>query len=385
MYTDDIEMDAGSVMFVLYIAKKYMLNTLSQKCTDFLESQLSADNAAILLDQSLFFDDSDMIVKCLRKIRRNPSASLKADSIAEICQNTLNRILDVERLNIQEIEIFQACKMWANHRCKDETLEVSGANMRRILGESLEKIRFPLIPLDLFNSEVVESEILPPADENKLFRYLCPGSTKQKPNLPYSYDERMTPSPQMELYDQMKDTEKVAVASNAASTIELEISENIILQGLFFCDLTILPDGQTQNTSDVVISICLNGQYLGQMIHNSQIVSTNPDIKQLMFPFGHLGKGIHQVTLYIWQRTCSTCAQQNGNMNKANMYTCDLVHPGYQSYYAPQPKCGGQLYYSGQAVGFKRDSIKLDDEGVGVVIRNRNASYLPVCGILYTE
>ena len=267
MYTDDIEIDADIVMFVWYIAKKYMLNTLSQKCIDFLGGQLSADNASILLDQSIFFDDSDMIKKCLRKIRRNPSASLKADLFVKISQNTLNHILELEQTNVPEIEIFQACLMWAKHRCEVESLEVSGPNMRRILGESLAKIRFPLIPVELFNSEVVHSEILPPADENKLFRYLCPGSTKQKSNIPYSYDERSMPSSQIKLYDHMKDIEKIEMASNAVTTIELEISEDITLQGLFFCDVATLPNGQTQNTSDVVISTCLNGRYLGQTLY----------------------------------------------------------------------------------------------------------------------
>ena len=76
--------------------------------------------------------------------------------------------------------------------------------MRRILGKSLEKIRFPLMPLESFNSEVAQSEILPPADENKLFRYLCPGATKQKPDLPYSFEARFKADEQVQFYDQMQ-------------------------------------------------------------------------------------------------------------------------------------------------------------------------------------
>ena len=120
MYTDEIDMTSDLVMFIWHIAKKYKLNTLSQKCIDFLESQLSAENAAILLDQSFFFDDADMIRKCLRKIRRDPHVALKVDSFSGIRQSTLNCILDMDQTRIPEVEIFQACKKWAQQRCTAE-------------------------------------------------------------------------------------------------------------------------------------------------------------------------------------------------------------------------------------------------------------------------
>ena len=43
------------------------------------------------------------------------------------------------------------------------------------------------------------------------------------------------------------------MASNAALTLELEMREGARLHGLYFYDLTTLPNGQGQNTSDVVI------------------------------------------------------------------------------------------------------------------------------------
>ena len=106
------------------------------------------------------------------------------------------------------------------------------------------------------------------------------------------------------------------------------------------------------------------------MLQNSQTVSTNPDIKQLMFPVGYLRKGIHQIVLSICQISCTRCGQRNNNLNRANAHVCG---------------CGyiGGLFYTGKAVGFKTDSIKLEDDCVDLVIQNRNTPFLPICGILY--
>ena len=56
LYCDEIDLEADTVLAVLYAAKKYIVPHLARSCVRFLETSLSAKNACVLLSQSRLFE-----------------------------------------------------------------------------------------------------------------------------------------------------------------------------------------------------------------------------------------------------------------------------------------------------------------------------------------
>ncbi len=55
LYTDEVQIGPETVMTTLYTAKKYAVPALERACVDFLKSNLSSDNAFMLLTQVIIF------------------------------------------------------------------------------------------------------------------------------------------------------------------------------------------------------------------------------------------------------------------------------------------------------------------------------------------
>ena len=51
LYTDEVLIGPETVMTILYTAKKYAVPALERECVDFLQRNLSPDNAFMLLTQ----------------------------------------------------------------------------------------------------------------------------------------------------------------------------------------------------------------------------------------------------------------------------------------------------------------------------------------------
>ena len=46
LYTDESNLTADNAVFVLYLAKKYIVPSLAEKCVEFLETHLAAENSS---------------------------------------------------------------------------------------------------------------------------------------------------------------------------------------------------------------------------------------------------------------------------------------------------------------------------------------------------
>ncbi len=55
-------------MSTLYISKKYAVTPLERECVDFLKLNLKADNAFMLLQQAIVFDETQLAELCLEII-----------------------------------------------------------------------------------------------------------------------------------------------------------------------------------------------------------------------------------------------------------------------------------------------------------------------------
>lgn len=187
LYLDEVQIDAETVMATLYAAKKYEVTALEMACVDFLKANLNPDNAFMMLTQARLFDEGTLTDLCLETIDKNAMDSLFSDSFYDIDLDTLKLVLNRDSLRVREVSLFIAAIRWAELECTRRSWELTTENKRKVLGDALYMIRFPLMTIEEFAHNVAQSELLTDKEVVNLFLFFTVSS---KPSLPFSLEPR---------------------------------------------------------------------------------------------------------------------------------------------------------------------------------------------------
>jgi len=160
MYSDEVILSGSNVMGVLYLAKKYMVPSLAEKCTDYLQNNLDPSNVLSILPSAEKYEEKNLVDQCWEVIDIKTEEVVKSDGFATIERSLLEAVVMRDTLTIEEIELFKAVDLWATKKCEKQGLTADGVTKRRILGEVIEGIRFPTMKPDDFATVVLDSEIL---------------------------------------------------------------------------------------------------------------------------------------------------------------------------------------------------------------------------------
>ena len=161
MYSDEVNLSGSNVMGVLYLAKKYIVPSLADKCTEYLQENLDPSNVFIILPSALKYEEQNLVDRSWKVIDKKTEEAVKSDGFATIERSLLEAVVIRDTLTIEEIELFQAVDLWATKECERQGLEADGKTKRRILGEEIIKaIRFPIMKQEDFAIVVLDSEIL---------------------------------------------------------------------------------------------------------------------------------------------------------------------------------------------------------------------------------
>lgn len=171
LYSDEVQIGPETVMTTLYTAKKYAVPALEKHCVDFLKSNLSSDNAFMLLTQARLFDEPQLAALCLEMIDKNTQEALNADGFTDIDIDTLTAVLERDTLRIREAKLFQAVVRWSEAECSRQQLTISPENKRSVLSRALNLIRFPLMSVEEFAVGAAQSSILTDREVVSLFLY----------------------------------------------------------------------------------------------------------------------------------------------------------------------------------------------------------------------
>ena len=68
MYSDEVILSGSNVMGVLYLAKKYMVPSLTDKCTKFLQDHLDPSNVFSILPSAQKYEEKNLVDRCWKVI-----------------------------------------------------------------------------------------------------------------------------------------------------------------------------------------------------------------------------------------------------------------------------------------------------------------------------
>ena len=161
IYSDEVELTGRNVMHVLYLAKKYLVPSLAEKCAEFLRKNLDASNAFSILSHAQKFEDKDLENRCWEVVEVQTEEALASDDFVVAERSLVESVVKSEKLNVKEVELFKAVNRWAEKKIENQGIASDGNAKRAIIGEEVvKKIRFPLMSQTEFVSFVVDSNIL---------------------------------------------------------------------------------------------------------------------------------------------------------------------------------------------------------------------------------
>ena len=186
LYSDEINLSGSSVLGVLYLAKKYMVPSLAEKCKDYLQDKLDPSNVFTILPTAQKYEEKNLVDRCWKVIDSQTEQALKSDGFETIEKTLLEALVQRETLEIKEVELFKGCDRWAINQCRKQGLATDGELKRRVLGEEIIKaIRYAVMKQEEFAGVVLDAKILAPDEIVTFFKFF----SSQQISLPLGFSE----------------------------------------------------------------------------------------------------------------------------------------------------------------------------------------------------
>ena len=172
LYTDNCKITAENAIGVMYLAKKYLIPSLPEKCCEILEESIKPDNVFMLLEQAIQFDEKKLEAKCWDIVLWETLECINSDAFCSIGSQTLNALLKKESLTVAEVELFKAVLKWVDSECARQGINIAEDKTarRRVLGDSVCEIRFLQMSLEDFTKYVSSTGILTEAEVISIYQ-----------------------------------------------------------------------------------------------------------------------------------------------------------------------------------------------------------------------
>eukprot|EP00112_Aurelia_sp_Birch-Aquarium-sp1_P016838 Seg385.9 transcript_id=Seg385.9/GoldUCD/mRNA.D3Y31 product="BTB/POZ domain-containing protein 3" protein_id=Seg385.9/GoldUCD/D3Y31 len=182
IYTDQVSLNWQNVFQILNLAKCYLIPSLAEICSKYMEESISEHNVLNVLQQCLLFEETTVIQQCFAIISENAAEILKEQSFLSINLPSITAILKLDTLNIKEIDLFLAVDKWCSSQLIKEGKVVCGESKREVLGDAVYMVRFPTMSLKEFGKHCPLSGLLTPEETHNLIYVLSEDSKNLQKN-----------------------------------------------------------------------------------------------------------------------------------------------------------------------------------------------------------
>ena len=172
LYTDDCKISAENAIRIMYLAKKYLIWSLAEKCYSVLDTSIRPDNVVAVLDQAMQFYEKKFELKCWDIILENTRECINSEAFCNIGYHTVNVLLKKRSLKISEAELVIAVLKWVDRECVRQgiNIEEDKTSRRRVLGDSVYDIYFLQMSEEDFANHVSSTGILTEIEVISIFQ-----------------------------------------------------------------------------------------------------------------------------------------------------------------------------------------------------------------------
>ncbi|XP_063446435.1 BTB/POZ domain-containing protein 2-like [Mytilus trossulus] len=229
LYTDDIQLGEDNVMTLLYLARKYMVCSLSDQCQSFITAASLDDptNAVELYHQAYLLDITDVMEDSIKVINQSTKQCMESEAFLTLPPQCVRGLIADDHHQLNEDKIYRYVVQWCERRCEIEDIEDTDENYRKVLGDILYEVRFPNISYKLFKSSIERRNILSDKEKTDLLnmyrngkKCIYRGIFKSKPR---NVSERLM---------RMTDYDDNIMLSKVNHSIAFTSSEKVLLHGI---------------------------------------------------------------------------------------------------------------------------------------------------------
>ena len=145
LYTDECKITAENAIGVMYLAKKYLIPSLAEKCSKVLEEYIKPDNVFMVLEQAVQFDEKKLEEKCWDIVSTTTLECINSEAFCSIGSHVISALLKRKELTVAEVELFKAVLKWVDSECARQgitNIEENKTARRRVLDDGVYDIRF---------------------------------------------------------------------------------------------------------------------------------------------------------------------------------------------------------------------------------------------------
>lgn len=141
-YTNEVLINKNNALDLVYLAKKYAVDDVAERCVSYMADNVSANHVLGWLDCALKYDFDKLTAACLAFMSANTTLVLGLDAFVRCEMEILAKVLCLKTIDCSEGELFDASIRWAEARCVRKQLDAKNvAHIRDELGDCLRLIR----------------------------------------------------------------------------------------------------------------------------------------------------------------------------------------------------------------------------------------------------
>lgn len=167
IYTDKVEIRSiEEALELLYAAKKYLLDELTDICITYVQDHLSIDNIITILNYPEYLQDKYVVPPTIRLFCEHAEYLLQENKV-EMSPRCLKSVLESNSINVKEKDLIKHIFAWTALYCKQNDLPVTLIARRDVLikNDIFKSLRFLTISLDELDEVVLdENNLLVPSE-----------------------------------------------------------------------------------------------------------------------------------------------------------------------------------------------------------------------------
>ena len=234
LYGDEANLSESNVMQVYYLAKKYMVPSLVERCTEHMRENVEGSNVFSVLLLAKKFEEKCLEDRCWRVIKTETTEAVMSEDFVTLERSLVESVVKMERLFVKEVELFKAVDLWSTKETERRGLTINVNTKREILGEEIVKaIKFPLMSQKEFMSVVPDSNILTVKEVVDMMKHF---SDIKEVSLPFNQSPRSGPHKRCFRFNTTSGFASISSFNKRAATqkISFIVNKGIFLHGLQF-------------------------------------------------------------------------------------------------------------------------------------------------------
>lgn len=168
IYTNSCKLSQSIVVDVMASAIEYGLEGLVQCCVNFI-SEPDKDTVCEAIQAAITYNQEDLRDNCMAFIEENTADIFKSPHFAELSEDTLSYIIQSDKLQVTEDQIYQAVLEWGS-----VNMVIAEKSLASVLNKVVWHIRFPMLDqarLTDIENENSKNQIIPVELISKAWRY----------------------------------------------------------------------------------------------------------------------------------------------------------------------------------------------------------------------